>query len=274
MQLETFRGPDPGSVLQRVRLALGRDALVVSSRTVPGTPDTFEVVATTPQALARLERALDGGRAAAKRARNRSRIGPYTLALIGPPGAGKTTTTMKVALHPDALGGRRVGIVTLDTYRVGALDEIQTYAEIARLPLEVVYGPEDVPGALERLRDRDVVVIDTPGRWGGDTEWQAALAAVDPDEVHLVLPAGVRHDVARTLRRRSTGIEITHALFSKVDELDRDAGLATLAEATGLPVRWIADGHDVPGSLAPALPRILRSLGRDPAAPEHDRLVG
>jgi flagellar biosynthesis protein FlhF len=202
-----------------------------------------------------------GGLAAARRARNRRFIGPYVIGLVGPAGAGKTTSSVKLALNPDCLGTRRVGLITLDTYRVGGVEELETYAEVADLPLEVVYNVREVPAAMARLRDAEAVIVDTPGRLE-DKSWIAALHACNPDEIHLVLPAGLRADVMVESKERFDACCPTHVLLSKLDDVPREAGLAEVAEVLGLPTRWVADGTDVPGGIAPAVPRIVRSLGR------------
>lgn len=265
MQLETFRGRDLPTVMGLVRRSLGKEAMIVRTQVADGPKGrVVEIVAADANAVEELRRKLDGGRAAAQRAKGRRRIGPYVVALVGPPGAGKTTTAVKLALHPRGLGSKKVGLITLDTHRVGAIEELQTYAELADLPLEVVYHKREVAAALHRLRSCQVVVVDTPGRLPADPEesgWGSALAEMDADEVHLVLPAGLRLDVARTQKDRFGGAGVTHVLYSKVDELPQERGLAELAEAVGLPARWLADGHDIPGTLSPAGPRILRALG-------------
>jgi flagellar biosynthesis protein FlhF len=275
MQLETFRGRELPSVIRLVRATLGGDALILTTHALHSQEGrAFEVVAAQPEALERFRRSLDGGLAAARRAKTRRRVGPYTVALVGPSGAGKTTTAVKLALHPKGLGGRKIGFTTLDTYRVGALEELQTYAEITSVPMEVAYSEEDVGPAMQRFRDRDVIVVDTPGRLEVDGDWLSILRRIDPDEVHLVIPAGLRHDVALRLRDRFAVAGVTHTLFSKVDDLEDDAGLAQIAEAVSLPVRWIADGHEVPGALAAALPRILGALGRRSGDADSPRMAG
>ena len=265
MQLETFRGTSLPQMMRQVQRTLGDDAMIVSTRSVRGPrgPET-EVVAARAEAIEAFRRSLDGARAAARRSREgKRRIGPYRVAFVGPAGAGKTTTAMKVALHLAAEGARKVGLVTLDTYRVGALEEMQTYAEIADMPLEAVFARTEVLGAIERLRDRDVVVIDSPGRClsGGPAPWAELLEALSPDEVHLVVPAGSRPEVALSLLERVPGPRPTHVLFTKVDELPVPTALAELTDEMGLPARWVCDGPDISGDMEPAGPRILASLG-------------
>jgi flagellar biosynthesis protein FlhF len=272
MQLETFRGSEPRKVAQQVREVLGEDAMIIRTRTRRvGGRELVEVVAASGEAVESFRQRLDGSRVATeRRSRGLRRVGPYVIALVGPTGAGKTTAAMKMALHPKALGQRKVGLVTLDTFRPGAVEELQTYAEIAGLPMEVLYHSQELPAALQRLRDRDVIVVDTPGRSPrtdqSGAEWRQILEAMQPDEVHLVLPAGLRLDVAVRVKSGLADCGTTHVLFSKLDEAGGDEGLAELAQSVGLPARWVADGQEIPADLLPAEPRILGALGLAPSA--------
>ncbi|MCU0626522.1 MAG: hypothetical protein MUF21_08575 [Gemmatimonadaceae bacterium] len=194
---------------------------------------------------------------------------PWVIALVGPTGAGKTTTIAKLAASALAFGGWRTGLLTLDTYRVAGLEQLATYAELTGCALEVAYDADDAREALARLDDCDVVLVDTPGRspraGARDDEWQDALAALAPDETHLVLPAGLRLDVALAARHAHASLAPTHALLTKLDEVPGDAGVADLADALDLPTRWLADGTEVPTALAAAPSRLLAALGLAPA---------
>ncbi|MDZ7630603.1 MAG: hypothetical protein U5K74_04380 [Gemmatimonadaceae bacterium] len=86
------------------------------------------------------------------------------IALVGPTGAGKTTTIAKLAANVHAFGTWRVGMITLDTFRVAGLEQIATYAEITGCPLEVAYDSEDAARAIAQLTSVDVILVDTPGR--------------------------------------------------------------------------------------------------------------
>lgn len=269
MRPEIFRGTDLDWVMRWVRREMGEDALIVDTRVVRRDGvRVYEVRATrTDEADLARRRLLQGGDLPLWIGRRGADIGPPVLALVGPPGSGKTTTAVKLALSPAALGRLSVGLVTLDTFRVGAVDELQTYAEIARVPLEVVYREEEIAGAMARLRDRDVVILDTPGRSPsahGGTTWQRLVPCFQPAEVHLVLPAGLRLDVARGLAEQYQGCAPTHVLPSKVDEVP-DVALATrMAEELELPLRWVARGQDVPGDLVEAR-RLLDGADGEPA---------
>jgi flagellar biosynthesis protein FlhF len=158
-----------------------------------------------------------------------------------------------------------VGLLTLDTYRVGAVEQLAIVAELAGLPLEVAYGPGEAEDAMRRLSACDVVLIDTPGRSPRaeqlNSEWGALLAETRPDEVHLVLPAVLRGDVASALSRSFAAFGATHLLLTKIDEVPGETGVADLAGSMGLPARWITDGQEIPTDLRPAVPRILATLG-------------
>ncbi len=260
MQLETFRGPELQQVVKEVRRAIGDDAMIVRSGVVK-TPngDVVEVVAARAEEIEAFTRNLG----AEPLEPMRRRIGPYTLGLVGPSGAGKTSAVVKIALNPEGVSDKRVGLISLDTYRVGAIEELQTYAEIAGLPLEVVYNRHQVPDALKRLRNVEVIIVDTPGRLErpGSGGWPELLREIRPDEVHLVIPAGLRSEVSMAHVNRFTALGVTHVLFSKLDEVPDDSMLVELAEAIGLPARWVADGLKIPSGLAAASGRLLASLG-------------
>lgn len=274
MRLERFRGPDFASVSRDIESRLGEDALIVATRTLRegGRQSGVELTAVAAGELDRFKRRLEPvsmamRMGAAQRARR-----PFVVALVGPTGAGKTTTAAKLATNTaGAFGRRKVGLLTLDTYRVGALEQLTQYAELASLPLEVAYEAREVRGAMQRLGSCEVVIVDTPGRSPrlDTTEqgraWQRLLAAVAPDETHLVVPAGVREDVAiAALRALEDELAPTHALYTKLDEVPREAGLAELAAALDLPARWVTDGQGIPDDLRAAPARIVAALGIAP----------
>jgi flagellar biosynthesis protein FlhF len=286
---QTFRGPELAVVGARARRALGEDAVILGTRVIrergevvveaiAATAEDVErfVRRMTPGSVERRASSVDGAPLDARR--STLDASPRVIALVGPTGAGKTTSAVKLALNEHAFGSHRVGLVTLDTYRAGAVAQLETYAEVARLPMEVVYDAADVPGALARLARCDVVIVDTPGRGprtsDDDAPWRALLASLAPDEVHLVIPATMRTELAERLRDRLDALlgaaggdgarGVTHALLTKLDEVPDDDGVATLAAQLDLPVRWIAEGQEIPVDLAPGAPRLLAALGRFP----------
>jgi len=267
MLLETFHGTDLRKVFDDARRALGEDVLIIRSAVHKEAGTTrVEVIAARQQDLQALRKRLEPSTPTLPRSQGgRGRSGPLIVALVGPTGAGKTTVAAKLAMHRSVFGARKVGLITLDTYRVGALEQMQQYAEVMNLPVEVIYDAREVPAAMKRLEDRDVVIVDTPGRSprarDANTQWQALLRAIAPDEVHVVLPATMRPDAVPALVQSMATCRITHAIISKVDELHDERAMADVAARVDLPIRWIADGQTVPEDLHPAKQRILGSLG-------------
>lgn len=249
--------------LARLRAELGDDALVLHTHTRSG---EVEVVATTNSEMERFGAALESPPPRRKSGR-RSRV----VALVGPTGSGKTTTAAKLALSDLAFGGSRVGLVSLDTYKIGAFDQIQTYADLADLPLDVLSDPKEARAALTRLSTCDVVLVDTPGRTPkatpSESGWRATLGALEPDEVHLVLSAGIRDHVADGFRQHYSDLGVTHLLLTKLDEVPDEIGVARLADRMNLPTRWLTDGQVVPDDIDTAPDRLLASaLGRSAAS--------
>jgi flagellar biosynthesis protein FlhF len=181
---------------------------------------------------------------------------PWFVALVGPTGAGKTTTIAKLATSAQGFAGCRVGLLGLDTYRVGAAEQLSTYAELAGLPCEIVYSDAELASALKRLSDCEVVLVDTPGRGprnADDAEiirkW---LGIIAPDEVHLALPAGQLPAVSRRMLRAFASFRCTHLIATKLDEYPAESGVFDLALEHAHPMRWVTDGQEVPADLRSA----------------------
>jgi flagellar biosynthesis protein FlhF len=262
MNIQTFRGPDLQRVSHAVQQALGDDAMIVQTRVIRTRPTSqIEVVAVAAEDVSRLRRRLEPAPLNPGSGRER----PLVLALAGPTGAGKTTTLAKLAVHPAAFGEWKVGLLTIDTFRVGAVEQLDSYAQIASLPLEVVYATDEITGALKRLAGCDVILVDTPGRSprhpDRNAAWMELLAELRPDEVHLVLPASIRLEVAFSALGAYEGAGVSHLLLTKLDEVVADAGVADAAVDLRLPSRWLTDGQEIPADLHSAPPRILAGLG-------------
>ncbi len=260
MKVLTFRGADIRQLSRDAQQALGPEAMIVRTRVIGGRVPGIEIVAVDAGEVETLRRRLDPGPLERGGANRR----PQVIALVGPTGAGKTTTLAKLAVSGSALAGQRAGVLTVDTFRAGAVDQLESYAEVAGFSLEVVYARDELEGAVERLStDCEVILVDTPGRSPRRPEqneiWMGIVGALAPDEVHLVLPATLRLEVALAAQHAYAGV--THLLPTKLDEVEEDAGLADLAVDLRMPARWVTDGQAIPGDLHPALPRILGALG-------------
>ena len=276
MPLESFIGPAVDALLVQARQRLGAEAEIIAVRTLRSTPTgaQFQVLAADAESAAAERRRMtpDGGGhplltsapGPEHFAVRRQDGGPRVIAFVGPTGVGKTTTIAKLGTHPDFLRPGRIGFLCLDTYRVGAVEQIRTYGEIAGIPVEVIYESADLPNALRRLSDRDLILVDTPGRsprLQGDTQQvRQWLMQLMPHETHLVLPAGLQPEqVKRTIAAyRAQGA--THLLATKLDEAPDDWSLFDAAAEARMPMRWLSDGQDVPRDLKAAAPRLLAAV--------------
>lgn len=272
MKPHVFTGSDVSKVFRAATEALGEDVAIVDTRMMNrGRERWTEIIAVRGEDVERFRKRIDAGPLPGRPLAHGSSPSarPLILALVGPTGAGKTTTAAKLALSPHAFGTRRVGLLTLDTFRVGAIEQMRTYADVTGLPLEVVYQVHEIPAALHRLNECEVVVVDTPGRGpraaGDELEWRELLAALAPDETHLVLPATIRFDVADFICEAYEPVGVTHVLLTKLDELPTEAAVVALADRLAFRARWVTDGQEVPADLRGAVQRMLHSLGRTAA---------
>ena len=183
------------------------------------------------------------------------------VALVGPTGVGKTTTIAKLAAAFRLDQQRRVGLITIDTYRIAAVDQLKTYADIMNLPLEVAATAQEMRNALQALADCQLVLIDTTGRSPRDAmriaEQRSLLAQADPDEVHLVLSATSSIACQQLAMRAYAGVNPSSLLLTKLDELPQAGNLAALLRETSLPLSYTTHGQNVPDDIRPAQRRWL-----------------
>lgn len=176
------------------------------------------------------------------------------VALVGPTGAGKTTTLAKLAAKFSLEQGKDVALVTVDTYRIGAVDQLRTYARIIGIPLEVAFSPADVAAAVDRHRNRNLVLIDTVGRSQRSEEQlrelKAFLEAADGVETHLVVSAALSPDVQYEVVERFSIFSPKCLIITKLDEVSNLGVLVNLPFRSGLPVSCTTSGQNVPNDLS------------------------
>ena len=180
---------------------------------------------------------------------------PRTVALVGPTGAGKTTTLAKLAARAVLERGERVGVITADTYRIAAIDQLRTYADILGVPIKVALTAEDLTAATEAFKDMDRVFVDTPGRNFRAplvlAELGALLRAVAPDAVDLVVPANLAPAAAEDLARSFAAASLaTRFVLSKWDEASCPAGTFGALALLDKPLAYVTTGQAVPDDLA------------------------
>jgi flagellar biosynthesis protein FlhF len=178
------------------------------------------------------------------------------VALVGPTGVGKTTTVAKLAANFKLAHGLRPGLVTVDTYRIAAVEQLRTYAEIIDLPLAVANAPSEMRKAIDELGDVDLVLIDTAGRSPRDEvkirELADFLAAAEPDEVHLVLSAVAGERSLRAAVDRFAVARADRLILTKLDEADGLGGVLSVLGHADRPVSYLTTGQAVPDDIEPA----------------------
>src|SRR5262249_33543235 len=144
------------------------------------------------------------------------------VALVGPTGVGKTTTIAKLAANYRLREKKRVGLITVDTYRVAAVEQLRTYADIIDLPMGVVATPREMRGAVQRMKHLDLVLMDTAGRSPHDDiriqELRSLLAEAEATDVLLVLSATTGTKSLAATAERFADVGTTGLLLTKLDE--------------------------------------------------------
>ena len=173
------------------------------------------------------------------------------LMLVGPTGAGKTTTLAKLAVQT-RMAGRSIGLITLDTYKIGAVEQLGIYADALKEDLRVVPNTASLAATLEELKDKDVVFIDSAGinpfERSRMADLQTHLAGSDV-RVALVLPSNLNSAELVTLPRAFAALNPGALIVSKMDETAYMGGVITAAVESGLPVCYATDGQRVPQDL-------------------------
>jgi len=178
-------------------------------------------------------------------------ITPKNIIMVGPTGVGKTTTVAKIAAKAIVESRLKVSLITVDTYRIGASEQIARYGSIMRVPTFVARDRDELAVAMEKSKDADLVLIDTAGRAVSEAVARQAelLRTVPGVQLFLVLSAatGPRELAAAADRYRRLAPE--RVIFSKVDEAVAPGSVLSAAVRINRPVACIADGQRVPEDL-------------------------
>ncbi len=205
---------------------------------------------------------------------------PRVIALIGPTGVGKTTTIAKLAAQAKLREDRSVALITIDTYRIAAVDQLKTYAQIIDVPLSVVLTPDELAAAVDEHRDADLILIDTAGRSQCDTirlnELKRYLGAIRTDEVHLVLSStSTRSHLLRTAQAFAP-LGVNRVILTKLDEAVGLGVVLDVMHQVGQRLSYLTTGQNVPDDIevfdAPRFARRVLAGGAD-GSPGSDALT-
>ena len=189
---------------------------------------------------------------------------PKVVALIGPTGVGKTTTLAKIAAKFVLEQGARVALITADTDRISAVEQLKTYSDILGLPLEIVYNPEALRNAIEKHKDKQLILIDTAGR-SQYNEYQmkelSGLLSIDADiEKHLVMSATTKTSDGVELLENFSICQPDRVIFTKVDETGTHGIILNILHRRKVALSYITNGQSVPDDIEPASVERLAEL--------------
>lgn len=194
-----------------------------------------------------------------------NRHGVRIAALLGTTGVGKTTTLAKIAAKFVLENQVSAALITADTYRISAVEQLRTYSDILGLPLEIVYTPAELAKAINKHRSKDLILIDTAGRSQHNDhqmrELHELLTINQRIEKHLVLSVTTKQSDAKAIIEKFSVCEPDKIIFTKTDETD-SLGLILnlLAKQQRLGLSYLTNGQSVPDDIVSATPENLVNL--------------
>ena len=185
--------------------------------------------------------------------------------LVGPTGVGKTTTIAKLASMYTLYKKKKVGLITLDTYRIGAVEQLKTYAEILNIPFEVVISSSDVENALNNMKCCDVIFVDTTGRNGKNhmqiSEIKNIISKFNPSSVDLVVSTTTKDNDIKFIIENYSSLDYNSIILTKVDETNTYGGIINSLYYSNKPISYICTGQDVPSDIfIPTKEKIINLL--------------
>ncbi|SIS37590.1 flagellar biosynthesis protein FlhF [Salimicrobium flavidum] len=196
------------------------------------------------------------------------------LHLIGPTGVGKTTTAAKLAADAMLNEGLSVGFITTDTYRIAAIEQLQTYAKLLDVPMEVAYNIEDYLTAREKMKDKDFVIVDTAGRNYKDPAYVEELRQVidfrKDAETVLVLSMTSKFQDIESVFNQFSSVPLHSLIFTKMDETGSYGAAISLALKHRIGISYVTKGQSVPDDISSAsLSELIEKLRKELASDER-----
>ena len=187
-----------------------------------------------------------------------------TVAVVGPTGVGKTTCIAKLAAISKILHNLNVGIISIDTYRLGAIDQLRIFSDISNIDMLVAYQPEDMPKLMKQLKDKDIVFIDTAGRSQKNLDElkksKEFFSKIKIDDIYLVLSATSSTKTLYEIADNFKMLDYGALIFSKVDEAVVFGNMLNLLIKNNVPVIYLTNGQVIPDDIISADPEFLANM--------------
>ncbi|MGE5681936.1 MAG: flagellar biosynthesis protein FlhF [Bacillota bacterium] len=181
---------------------------------------------------------------------------PKVIALVGPTGVGKTTCIAKLAVISKILHNLNIGLISLDTFRLGAIDQLKIFSEISNIELRVAYEPQEVPSLLAGFKKKDIVFIDTAGRSQNNTELlkdtRKFLTNLKADDVYLVLSTTSTTKHVIDVAEKFKVLNYNGVVFTKLDEAVSFGNILNLAVNFNVPITYLTNGQVIPDDIIAA----------------------
>lgn len=180
-------------------------------------------------------------------------IKPNVYMFLGPTGVGKTTTLAKIAARLALVENKKIGLITADTYRIAAVEQLKTYSEILGIPLEVIYEAGELQEALERFKDKDYILIDTAGRSHKSKELKSDFDELNQYakdvKIFLVMSMTTSFKDMKSIIESYHFLKDYRLLFTKLDEATSYGNILNLKVMTGKPLSYFTTGQSVPDDI-------------------------
>ena len=182
--------------------------------------------------------------------------GGRKVMLLGPTGVGKTTTIAKLAAIKALWEHKKVLLLTSDTYRIAAVEQLKTYAKILGVPIEIIFDIATIPGVVNQHENAEIILLDTAGRSQRDKKnmdmFENLYNSFAPDAVHLVLSANMKYKDMLDVVEHIPNIPVSHLLFTKLDETVSYGSIFNIQQVMGCPVSFLTVGQNVPKDIETA----------------------